>query len=95
MTLLASSIARITVDNHSYLHFTMRMIVCVCHNVNEKRIAASVDEGVRSVKGLCMATRCGTQCGKCLPVAKAVLQEAMARQPSCGVHVAAALPRPA
>ena len=57
----------------------MRMIVCICHNVNDKRIAQCAREGVRSVKGLCMATRAGTCCGKCLPEAKSRLNEALAR----------------
>lgn len=55
----------------------MRMIVCICHNVNDKRIAQCAREGVRSVKGLCMATRCGTRCGKCLCTARDVLNEAL------------------
>ena len=53
------------------------MYICVCHAVNERRIEQAVDEGVRSIKGLCMATKAGTCCGKCLPEAKQRLDEAL------------------
>lgn len=56
------------------------MYICVCHAVNERRIEQAVaEDGVRSIKGLCMATRAGTCCGKCLPEAKSRLNEALAR----------------
>lgn len=54
------------------------MIVCVCHNVNEKRIAECAADGVRSVKQLCATTRAGTRCGKCLCEARDVLRAAVA-----------------
>ncbi len=53
------------------------MYICVCHAVNERRIEKAVDEGVRSIKGLCLATRAGTCCGKCLPEAKQRLEQAI------------------
>ncbi len=57
------------------------MYICVCNAVNERRIAQAVeDEGVRSIKGLCMATRAGTCCGKCLPQAKKVLEQTLQAQ---------------
>lgn len=66
-----------TIDNHSHLHSTVRMVVCICHNVNDKRIADCVEEGVRTIKGLCVATRAGTKCGKCLCEARRILDEAV------------------
>ncbi len=57
------------------------MYICVYNAVNERRIARAVEEeGVRSIKGLCMATRAGTCCGKCLPQAKRVLEETLQNQ---------------
>lgn len=59
------------------------MYICVCHAVNERRIEQAVtEEGVRSIKGLCMATRAGTCCGKCLPEAKTRLDQALVRHVS-------------
>lgn len=65
------------IDNDSHLGFHTPMYICVCHAVNERRIEQAVDEGVRSIKGLCMATKAGTCCGKCLPEAKQRLDEAL------------------
>lgn len=53
------------------------MYVCVCNAVNERSIEQAVDNGVRSIKGLCLATRAGTCCGKCLPTAKQHLEKAL------------------
>ncbi|MGJ8668997.1 MAG: (2Fe-2S)-binding protein [Oceanococcus sp.] len=64
------------------------MYICVCHAVNERRIEKAVDEGVRSIKGLCLATRAGTCCGKCLPEAKQRLQQALERREPVAKQVA-------
>ena len=65
------------IDNDSYLWSYVAMYICVCHAVNERRIERAVDEGVTSIKGLCMATRAGTCCGKCLPEAKRHLEQTL------------------
>lgn len=54
------------------------MYICVCHAVNERRIEQVAREGVRNIKQLCVQTRTGTRCGKCLPDAKQVLERAVA-----------------
>lgn len=56
------------------------MFVCVCNAVRDRQIAEAAREGVCSVKGLCLATRAGTTCGKCLPEAKRLLEQALAEQ---------------
>lgn len=56
----------------------MCMIVCVCHNVNERQIAECANSGVRTIKQLCSQTRAGTRCGKCLCEARRVLLESAA-----------------
>jgi bacterioferritin-associated ferredoxin len=53
------------------------MYICVCHAVNERRIEQAAAEGVSTIKGLCLATRAGTCCGKCLPEAKRHLDKAV------------------
>ena len=53
------------------------MVVCVCNAVNEHRINEAVEAGVKSIKQLCAETRAGTCCGKCLPEAKRVLDQAV------------------
>lgn len=60
----------------------MHMVICVCHNVNERRIAECASEGVRSIKQLCSQTRAGTRCGKCLCEARRVLMDSVAREAS-------------
>lgn len=55
----------------------MPMIVCVCRNVNDRRIAECARGGVRSIKQLCRETGAGTCCGKCVTEARRVLQHAI------------------
>lgn len=54
------------------------MFVCVCRAVTDRQIKALTEEGVSTIKGLCLATQAGTCCGKCLPEAKKVLEESVA-----------------
>lgn len=61
------------------------MFVCVCNAVRDRQIVAAVHDGVRGIKGVCLATRAGTTCGKCLPEVKRQLTEAidaLASQPN-------------
>ena len=51
------------------------MIVCVCHNVSERKIHQAVDAGVTSMPGLRDKLGVGTCCGKCHSCAKTVLRE--------------------
>lgn len=53
------------------------MIVCVCHNVSEKKIRRAVDAGVRSMPELREQLGVGTCCGKCNSCAKTVLRECL------------------
>lgn len=48
------------------------MIVCICRNVSDKTIAATVASGVCSFEGLQQCTGVSTGCGKCLGHAKQV-----------------------
>ncbi len=56
------------------------MYICVCKAVSDKRIERSVDQGVRRLKDLKDLTGLGSCCGKCVPEARRVLSDALARQ---------------
>lgn len=51
------------------------MIVCVCHNVSERKIREAVDSGLKSMPELRDKLGVGTCCGKCHSCAKTVLRE--------------------
>jgi bacterioferritin-associated ferredoxin len=51
------------------------MIVCICHNVSERKIRQAVDAGITSMPGLRAELGVGTCCGKCHSCAKTVLRE--------------------
>ncbi len=53
------------------------MIICVCHNVSEKKIREAVDSGARSMPQLREQLNVGTCCGKCNSCAKTVLRECL------------------
>jgi len=53
------------------------MIVCVCHNVSDKKIRQAVETGVRSMPELRDKLNVGTCCGKCNSCAKTVLRECL------------------
>lgn len=51
------------------------MIVCVCHNVSERKIRQAVDAGLTTMPQLRDKLGVGTCCGKCHSCAKTVLRE--------------------
>lgn len=51
------------------------MIVCVCKAVSERQIRQAADRGVVALRDLSQHLGVGTCCGKCLPMARSVLQE--------------------
>lgn len=53
------------------------MIVCVCHNVSERKIRQAVDEGMTTMPALRENLGVGTCCGKCHSCAKTVLRECL------------------
>ena len=54
------------------------MYVCICNAVTDSAIRQAVGEGVRSLRELSARTGCSTQCGRCVPVAREVLDAALA-----------------
>ena len=53
------------------------MYICICKAVTEKDIASAVDNGVRTMRELRLATQCSSQCGRCVELAKITLTEAV------------------
>jgi nitrite reductase (NADH) large subunit len=49
------------------------MIVCNCFNVRERDLAELASEGHGCLKSVRQATGLGTNCGKCIPHARAIL----------------------
>lgn len=50
------------------------MFVCLCNGVTDKQILRlKREQGIRDIKGLKRCTALGTQCGKCIPQAKSLL----------------------
>ena len=53
------------------------MIVCICHNVSERKIRDAVKTGTTSMPELRSKLGVGTCCGKCHSCAKTVLRECL------------------
>ncbi|WP_073604174.1 (2Fe-2S)-binding protein [Vibrio aerogenes] len=55
------------------------MFVCVCHGISDKKLHQLVIEhDVTDIKEVRKCTALGSQCGKCIRQAKAVLEHAVA-----------------
>ena len=54
------------------------MYVCICNAVTESAIKQAVNDGARSLRELSFRTGCSTQCGRCVGVAREVMDEALA-----------------
>lgn len=52
------------------------MYVCLCHAVSDKKIRKLVTEqGVTDIRGIKKCTALGSQCGKCVRLAKEIINE--------------------
>jgi len=59
-------------------HQASTMYVCICNAVTDSAIRQAVTEGARSLRDLSARTGCSTQCGRCVPTAREVLDVALA-----------------
>ena len=59
---------------------TPTMYVCICQAVTDTTIRRAVEEGVTTLPELSLRTGAGTQCGSCVPTARAILDEALAER---------------
>lgn len=55
------------------------MYVCLCNRVTDTDIREAAEDGVRTFRELSFRTRCGTQCGSCVPLARSMLQESLSK----------------
>ncbi|AXQ27435.1 (2Fe-2S)-binding protein [Solimonas sp. K1W22B-7] len=72
------------------------MIVCVCKAVSDRHIRRAAAAGeVVSLRDLTRELGLGTCCGKCVPAAREVLDEALAARPAAALMMGAAANQPA
>jgi bacterioferritin-associated ferredoxin len=65
-------------DSMGVLVYGSNMYVCICNAVTDSAIRQAVNEGARSLRDLSARTGCSTQCGRCVPVARDVMDAALA-----------------
>lgn len=53
------------------------MYICVCHAVTDKQIKTAVEEGCCSYRQIRDCMNVGTSCGRCVPEAKALINETL------------------
>ena len=51
--------------------------ICNCNGVSKGKIIEAVQQGQRSLQGVCQATRAGTGCGSCKSGVQAIVEQAM------------------
>jgi len=56
------------------------MYVCVCNAVRDRDLREAAASGCRSFKELQARTKVATCCGRCAPMAREILNEALDRQ---------------
>jgi bacterioferritin-associated ferredoxin len=49
------------------------MYVCLCHAVTDRQIKQAVKEGVCSLRQVQLCLRVGTNCGKCIPATREII----------------------
>jgi len=55
------------------------MYVCICRAVTDSAIRQAVVDGAHSLRELSARTGCSTQCGRCVGLAREVLDDALAQ----------------
>jgi len=58
------------------------MYVCICNNVNERKILQAIADGANSWKKLVRRLKVSTTCGKCKDDARAFFNRHIANQPT-------------
>ncbi|RZA17111.1 MAG: bacterioferritin [Lysobacteraceae bacterium] len=56
------------------------MYICVCTGITDHQIREAAEAGCASLGELTMRTGVGANCGSCLPLAAAILDETRARR---------------
>jgi bacterioferritin-associated ferredoxin len=58
------------------------MYVCLCHAVTDRQIKQVVSEGVCSLRQVQLCLRVGTNCGKCIPATREIIDASLVAQPA-------------
>ncbi|HSG91139.1 MAG TPA: (2Fe-2S)-binding protein [Pseudomonadales bacterium] len=67
------------------------MYVCICNKVNDRTIAAAVQDGARSLDDLAAKLKVATCCGKCADQARRVIENTLTVQRMAALVAPAAL----
>lgn len=59
-----------------------QMYVCLCHAVTDRQIKQAIADGARTVRQVQLRLRVGTNCGKCIPAAREIVDAAQAEKPA-------------
>lgn len=67
-------------DNYYHYRILLRLViicmyVCICESISCSDVRDAVDQGARSVRDLNRELSLGSQCGKCVCVARKVVKE--------------------
>lgn len=58
------------------------MYVCICHGVTDRQIREAVCDGVASMRALRQELGVASNCGRCAPYAKQILDESREASPA-------------
>jgi bacterioferritin-associated ferredoxin len=64
--------------------------ICVCNALNERKVDEAIAAGARSVARIYRYHGCAPKCGKCIPLMRERLREALAAEPDAEAAVAVA-----
>ncbi|MEM9225806.1 MAG: (2Fe-2S)-binding protein [Pseudomonadota bacterium] len=77
------------IDNHSQFLQMVLMIICVCRNLNEKKVREAVSAGARSPKEVQAHHGCKFNCGQCRCAMGEVIADTLDDAPVGGQLLAA------
>jgi bacterioferritin-associated ferredoxin len=71
------------------------MILCHCHVVTDKAVTAAVDQGARTLAGVCRSTGAGRDCGSCVFSVRHAMRAAESTAAAAVATMASELAEPA
>jgi len=61
------------------------MYVCICNNLNDRRIREAVADGARTTQEVYQALGCQPQCGQCVLEVQSIVRQARAGQQTSAI----------
>lgn len=61
------------------------MVICSCHRVSDRQVAATVASGAARVGQVVRGTKAGTDCAGCLPALRELCESFFARRDTDGL----------